>query len=341
VRIRLALLLSIAIACGDDETPADVPELGPLRSPAVVTGRDGGAAAMVAGRMLWTFNDTLMTVYGADGFSYRSSTAGWAEGASLSLAESLDPNAAPYQLLPYTTDEIAYNRAGGPNERYALWPDAVVPDGTGGALIFFAYLKVHPGDLDYEPLGGGVARLSPGQTVASRYPDLLFVSPEPQFVNGGVVVDGFTYLYGCDPVPGMLDQECRVARAPLAQATERASWQAWNGSGWSSDLRSGATVLHGAPGQLSVSWNAYLGSYLAVHSAIFSSEVVFHTAPRPEGPWSAARHLFTARHGSHNDYAALEHPELSRDGGRTLVVSYADASESFGSTIRLALPTLP
>jgi hypothetical protein len=343
VRRQALLGLVIALGCRNEpETPADVPELGAVSMPRVVTGRDGGAAALVAGRMLWTFNDTLMTVNGADGFSYRSATAACADGDSLALDEPLDPNGAPYQLLPYTADEIAYNRSRGPQERFALWPDAVVPDGSGGALVFFAYLKVHPGNLDFEPLGAGVARVGPGETVAYRYPDLLFVAPEPQFVNGGVIVDGFVHLYGCDPVPDAIDSECRVARAPLGQATARAAWQVWNGAAWSSDLRSGQTVLHGAPGQVSVSWNPYLGSYLAVHGAILSNEVVFHTAPHPEGPWSDARHLFTGRHGSsQSDYAALEHPELARDAGRTLVVSYADPSESFGGTLRLALPTLP
>ena len=108
-----------------------------------------------------------------------------------------------------------------------------------------------------------------------------------------------------------------------------------------SDLTAAASVIPGPPGQLSVSWNAYLHSYLAVFSRASSNDVVFSTAPAPEGPWSAPRYLFTGRHGWNTNYAALEHPELSTHGGRTLLVSYADASEGFGSVIRLATPTLP
>jgi hypothetical protein len=81
---------------------------------------------------------------------------------------------------------------------------------------------------------------------------------------------------------------------------------------------------------------------LTTLSVPLSNDVVYQTAPRPEGPWSPERPLFTGRHNSSKtNYAAKEHPELARDGGRTLVVGYADAGEGIGSRIRLALPTLP
>ena len=322
-------------------TRATVPELGALGHPAVVTARDGGASASVHGKTLWLFGDTLMTLTGADGFSYRSSTAAWGDGASLSLTEPLDAAGAPFQLLPYTDDELAYNRAGGPNERFALWPGGAIESGAG-ALVFFSYLKVHPGALNYEGLGVGVATLSPGATIASRAPALLFVPPVPGFAVGAVVADGFVHLYACDPVVGQLDSDCRVARAPADDATTSATWTVWDGATWNADLTAGLPVLHGAPGDLSVSWNAHLGAYLAVHSAIFSDEVVFHTAPRPEGPWTSAQQLFVgARQAGTNDYAAKEHPELATDGGRGLFVTYAHPLGGFDEDVRVATPTLP
>src|SRR5262245_8495353 len=103
VRPAAILLLFSTSACGgcEGEVPADVPELGALSMPPSVVGRDGGPAAMVAGRMVWAFGDTLMTVTDADGFTYRSATAGWATGRGLDLDESLGPEGAPFQLLPY------------------------------------------------------------------------------------------------------------------------------------------------------------------------------------------------------------------------------------------------
>ena len=342
-RLCPALLLA---ACGGSpaNAPASAPELGALGHPPVVTARDGGASVSVRGRTLWLFDDTLMTVTGADGFSYRSATAGWADGASLSLDEPLDAAGAPFQLLPYTDAELAYNRAGGPNERFALWPGSAVEGQSGtnvGAFIFFGYLKVHPGALDYEGLGAGVATLAPGSTVATRVPTLLFAPPVPGFSVGAVVADGFVHLYACDP-SGTLDSDCRVARAPAADPTTTAAWTVWDGATWNTDLTQGAPVLHGAPGDLSVSWNAHLRAYLAVHSAIFSDDVVFHTAPRPEGPWSDAAPLFVgAHHAGTTNYAAKEHPELATDGGRGLFVTYAHPLGGFDEDVRVATPTLP
>jgi hypothetical protein len=346
IRGRAALLLAVgAAACGGGspgDAPATAPELGALGHPTVVTARDVGASAAIQSKTVWLFGDTLMTVTGADGFSYRSSTAGWADGAGLTLTEPLDAAGAPFQLLPYTDAELTYNRAGGPNERFALWPGCAVADGAGGALVFFSYLKVHPGTLNYEGLGAGVARLAFGETVATRVPDLLFMTPEPSYAQGGLVADGFIHLYACDAVAGQLDSDCRVARAAPAQATTRAAWTVWDGATWNTDLTTGAPILHGAPGELSVSWNAHTGTYLAVHSAIFSDEIVFHTAPRPQGPWTDARSLMVgAHHADTNDYAGREHPELATDGGRGLVVTYAHPLGGYDEDVRVATPTLP
>jgi hypothetical protein len=81
---------------------------------------------------------------------------------------------------------------------------------------------------------------------------------------------------------------------------------------------------------------------LAVYSGIFSNDVWWRSAPRPEGPWSAAQRLFSAiAPPADNDYAAKEHPELAADGGRSLVVSYARPLGGFDGEVRLALVRLP
>jgi len=326
-----------------------VRDLGDLSMPRLVVGRDGGAAGLVGGRMLWTFGDTLMTGAGADGFNYRSATAAWGDGASLSLTEPLDAAGAPFQLLPYTDDELAYNRAGGPGVRYALWPGRPIAMPDGSALLFYGELKVGShGNFDWTAVGTGLAHLAPGSTVATREPGLLFPAPEPGFSGGGLVIpDGAAgadtlYLYRVDPIPGKLDSECRVGRVPLARVSDHDAYAAWDGAAWTSDLARAVPILHGAAGGVSVSWNAYLGAYLAVYSGIFSSDVLYRTAPRPEGPFSEPHLLFTAAMPSgQTAYAATEHPELSSDGGRTLVVSYARPLGGFRGTVHLVAVTLP
>lgn len=133
-----------------------------------------------------------------------------------------------------------------------------------------------------------------------------------------------------------------MVRAAAGDVPSAAAWQAWDGAGWNADLTQAATVLHGPPGDLSVSFNPHLGQFIAVYSGIFSNDVWLRTAPRPEGPWSSPRKLFAGLAPfSGNDYAAKEHPELAQDGGRTLVVSYARATGAFAGEVRLSSVSLP
>ena len=85
------------------------------------------------------------------------------------------------------------------------------------------------------------------------------------------------------------------------------------------------------------------GAFLAVYSGIFSDDnILFRTAPRPEGPWSDARTLFQAiAPASGNDYTGKEHPELARDGGGQVVVSDARSTGAFAGEVRLAQVALP
>ncbi len=337
---NLALVLP-PTACSPAAPPAS--DLGALSMPSVVTARDGATTAQIGGRTLWTFGDTLMSAVGADGWQYRSATAGWGTGTTLGLEEALDAKGTPFQLIPYTESEIAYNRSGGPQERYALWPTSVLTDVDESALIVFQELKVHPGELNYENVGVGLSHLRVGQTQASRDANLLFAAPERAWSLGGIRDAGFTYLYACDPVSGVLDQECRVVRAPSEAVASQSSWQAWDGTAWNSDRSRAAIVFHGAPGDVSISRNAHTDGFLAVYSGIFSNDVFFRTAARPQGPWSDAQRLFTAQAPTDGRtcYSAKEHPELSTDDGKTIVVSYARSLGGFRGEVRLARASLP
>ena len=343
---KRAALLALAVAgCSSSPGAAALVDLGALSTPPAVTARDGGASVLVGGSVLWMFGDTLMTVTGGDGFNYRSATAAWGTAGDdpLTLQEPVDAAGAPYQLLPYTADEAAYNAANGPMERYALWPGSaiVAPDGSG-AWLFYQRLLIHPGALDYQPLDVGLARLVGGSTVAARDPAPLFSAPTPAYALAARVDGGFVYRYGVTAVSGQLDSLCSVLRAPVSSAPDPAAWATWDGTSWNADLSRAATVLHGPPGDLSVSYNGHLGSFLAVSSGIFSNDVDFRTAPRPEGPWSNARKLFTALSPvSGSAYAGKEHPELAREGGARIVVSTARPTGAFSGEVRLALVSLP
>jgi hypothetical protein len=133
-------------------------------------------------------------------------------------------------------------------------------------------------------------------------------------------------VYGCEvQVPRDLNIRCRLARVPPDRALDRAEWRFYTGSSWSADWRAAKPVLDGACRQMSVTWNDYLGKYVAVNTRILSSKLSIRTADRPEGPWSEA--IIVEGLAPPTGFAWITpgfvHPELERDGGRVQVITYA------------------
>ncbi len=333
---------------------SSVVDLGVVARPGSVLVRDGGSTALVGDKILWLFGDTIFKpgFVAADGEKYRSNTAALASPESpLAVTEPLDANGTPYQAIPFTAAEKAYNDSTGkPDDRIALWPGGFVsethdPDdytalGHDGftrkksrnGLQFFLKVHVLPGTLNYQALGVGTARFTPGKTTAHRDRKLLFKADEPQF-SRAFLHQGMVYLYGKLPAGSFLPYG--VARAPLKKATQRSAYQFWNGSAWVSDIAQTAAVMYGIPGSVTVSYNAHLRTFIAIHSQAFSDKVVIRTAPAPEGPWSAATELFTGMASSSNNYAAQEHPELAKNNGQTIYVSYFNPQGFLHGEVRL------
>lgn len=314
---------------------ASVYELGMVGKPASVKVRDGGATAIVGGKLLWLFGDTLFTPPSVDGATLRSSTAALADPRRpLVVSEPLDANGAPYPLLRFTPDEQHYNDSTGkPDDRIALWPGSVISDEQGGGIIFYQKLRVQPGYLNYEAIGAGIAHVMANQTSTERNPELLFKNPEPAFVTA-MIADKTVYVYGNASSPAL---DVVLARVPLSQVEERDAYQFWDSAEWVADVRAAKPVMHGVPGGLSVSYNAFLQAYLAVHSAVLSNKVVFQVAPNPEGPWSTPVEAFTGAAAAKDlvNYAGIEHPELSSNGGQRVIISYFNPQGPFTGELRV------
>jgi hypothetical protein len=305
--------------------------------------RDGGESTLVGGRVLWVFGDTLFPTPSVDGGHLRTNSWAWSSPAQpADLDTPVDANGTPTQVVPFDDLEAAYNDLSGrSDDRVALWPASVLGQEDGSALVFFREVLVAPGQLHFRVLGTGIATVRPGAQVGARDGNLLFNSPEPAFSSGAVRRNGFVYLYGCHRV----DRQgfgCDVARVPDADTRDRAAYEFWDGAAWSPDVRRAAVALEGPSGGPSVSWNPWLGSYLAVYSQPISNRVLMRTAPQPEGPWSSPVLAFTGEtpSGQTADYAAFEHPELATDDGRTVVVTYFHPLGPFRGEIRMVRVTL-
>jgi Domain of unknown function (DUF4185) len=337
--MRLILLVGLVGGCGEDAafSIASVEDVGNLQLPPGARGRDGGMLGELDGRLLWTFGDTFLTAPNRlDGSTMLSGTAAWAtRDAPLDLDHVMDGD-QPAQIIPYTDEELAANRADFLHG-YAIWPEALFDASDGTALIPFDRVRRKASD-GFETEAVGIATMRSGDTIAKREPELLFSAPDtlfiPQFVR-----DDFAYAFGCDHV-GFLDFRCKLARAPKQRVTERAAWAFFDGHDWQTEITKAAYVIDRTAGGPSISYNAYLGRYLAVNCEIVSSTVLLRTADDIVGPWDDGVELEAGATGvlaplADTNYACVEHPELASDG-HSIVISYSRPTEPFVGEVRLA-----
>jgi hypothetical protein len=341
MRLRHLVCLAL-VACGGGGPPegpigveiASVRELGVVRNPALGNVlRDGGASGRVDGRMLWTFGDTRFPFQAEDGLQYRSNSAAYASLETPTvLSEPLDARGAPRPLLPFNAEELAYNAASGrPDERYALWPTAVLPIGENG-YVLYTRLKIHPGALDHEQVSTGMAFVRQGATQGERLPE-IFTVPEPQFHHAAVNDTGVMHLFACSPSTS----RCRVARAPLERMTERAAYEFWTGAGWSPDAGRAVEEVPGTTTGFSITYNSYLERFVALESKPFSGRIVLRTAQGPEGPWSEDLFVHDAGAPIH---ATTQHVELAAEAGRRFFFSYYMPDGDLRGEVRLVEVTL-
>ncbi len=282
--------------------------------------RDGGVGAVVGDKFLWAFGDTLFSPASVDGVHGRSNSAAVAElNNPLSVSEPLDANNAPYQFIEFSSTDKAYNDAHGPDDRYAIWPTAIVAKDANSAYVYYTRLKIDPGWLNYTSLSTGVAEVGANQTVATRINDNLFTEPI-SFASAGFGHQGYAYLYGCEEP---LAPKCRVARAPLSDAANAAGFQFWDGTTWNADPNAASATLPGSTIGYGVAWNQYLQKFVMAYAPPFTEDIELRFADAPQGPWSEPQKIYTAPPNSGKYIRAVYlHPELSLDGGRTMPVSY-------------------
>jgi len=364
----LAFLGITVLSCGCSEGTngtsmvKSVSEIGALEFPWVVSTRDGGFSVTFKGRSVWVFGDTALRDCGL-GPAWRAST--WSATEDTDASDGIGPfedtmaaDGCPSEFLPFTEEEQAFNDehfvdcdACAPDcpedcgARFALWPGPIVvrPD-TGEALILYTKISARPGLWNFESLGVGLARWGattlpverPEVDPGADEPTLLFGPDEPPFVSAALAHEGYLYAYACSV--DFLSAPCKLARVEYDHAFKRGAWRYYaGGGGWTPILDEAVTVVDGNP-SMTVHWNAHLGAWIAIHSGVVSADVMIHTAPAPEGPWSEAELLFvgdpTGVEESWN-HGGIAHPEFQEGGGRVEYVTYYRPGANFDGEMRL------
>ena len=261
-----------------------------------------------------------------------------------------DSSGSLKQLIPYTTDEDS--------DQVRIWCFHGID--LGEKIVLF-YQKVKMQDEDVG-LPVHFANIGSGLTVGSSRDwefnriihngsDIIWGKEKPQFASSILKgkTDSFLYLYGVKMNEQKV-QQCYLARVMPENIDSVENYEYFTGNSngyienWNTDVNKAVPLFDGMPNELSVSWNEYLGSYLAVHSLEIWGEIVARTAPNPWGPWSDYTVLHTVEAERKLDlpyppliYAAKEHPELAGDNGKIIYITYIEFEEYFPHLLEITL----
>ncbi len=351
--LPVLLLLS---ACGSPELQVlSVTELGTIEQASTISGRDGGYSARVCDRSVWLYGDSVLSVPNEDGETWCNNTMSWTEDFDASdnlsgFTDWADARAVPVEFLPQTEVEAEFNTLHDSDDcqeepcgaRWALWPGAIVEDpARERALVFYSKIYAEPGAWNFESVGSGIATWGdtdqeperPEVDAGHEHPTLLWHDPELAFGAAALVEGDFLYAFACE---GDWQKPCKLGRVELPEATEPESWSYWDGERWSSDPANAEPVFD-AHTMLSVHWNPLLERYLAAYNTPMDDRVYLRTAERLEGPWSGDEAVFMAQssHDGSTAYGGMLHPELDREDGRFVYLSYFRAPADWEGEIQL------
>ncbi len=283
-------------------------------------GRDGGASGMVGDKILWTFGDTIFSPSSVDGKNLRSNTGGFGEPSNPTIvSEALDANGAPGQFIPLSTSDQTYNdTANSGTDRYAIWPIGVIQETQTSSLIYYLRLKVNGPGFDWTLLNTGFARISVGESAATRISGGGFIAPEPLFDADVMQHNGYNYFYGCKNAFG----ECSVARVPIASTLDKNAYQYNDGQSWQSDINQRNETL---PLLTTVRWNSYIKKYVGGSHPVFSNDIQIMTSDHPEGPWSVPQTIYTS---DESIYEILYHSEQDSQNGKVMQFGFYQPQKS-------------
>jgi hypothetical protein len=318
-----------------------------------VTGADGATSTVLpSGDSLWIFGDTVegpfQTIHGLDLTPLRSNTAalvpkqdvanGIQEFQFLAAADGKRPR----QIVPFAADEDP--------SIHRVW--AV----HGTCLAGHIYLYYHRITLlkgvdvfaNFKLDGMGIARADIANMEFARLNAAdgtreFWKGDEPSF---GVFIEragDYVHLWG-SLMTGMYLARTRPqsiedlsAYEYLVAAPTEANPDAT--PRWSTKFDPTAALFDSVPNEMSAAFNPYLGKYLAFHSLHREHKIVMRTAPKITGPWSMPQIVYRPERIGQADliYAAKEHPELARDNGRVVYVTFVNSATYIPQLIELTL----
>jgi hypothetical protein len=340
---------------GESSRVAKVRRLGSqFRNNSVnISGQDAATSIVLpSDNALWLFGDTVEgpfeTIRGLPLEDKLSNTGAvvpqqdTAEGIQRFYFITSKDSKRARQLIPYVDGESP--------KAQRLWP---IHGTCIGDQIYVYYHRISLIDgvdvFDNFKLDGmGIARAKVGEWEFKRLeaPDgtrEFWKGDQPTF---GVFVDesdGYVHLWGslmtgmflARTRPALIDDLASyeyLVEAPTTNEPDRKPR-------WSSTYAASASLFDSVPNEMSAAFNRHLGCYVAIHSHLRENKIVMRTAPAITGPWSDAEIIYRPEKIKDNDliYAAKEHPELARDDGRIMYVTFVNSTTYVPQLVELTL----
>jgi len=356
-------------ADGDGSLPQltvkTVLDLGTLDDNSMIQARDCGFSAVVEGKSVWIFGDTILETENED--DSRVLCNSWsiihdvdaADGIA-GLEHPVDSVGAPKHFFSFTDQERKFNElhAGKDcqvnpcNARWAIWPGAIVPAAEAGlAYVFYHKVYSEPGVMNFYHVGHSVSVWKNFDNQAERpvfghfdeYPTLMFAEGKEGFGSAALLDSRTLYVFGCELDEETPTKPCRLARVELGDILDKDSWRYLSDTGeWSSSLDDAAVIFYGSE-MMSVFYSSYADAYFAIYSQPMSTKVLLRSARTPQGPWSEPVELFSAQETITElgwVYDAIAHPEFSENGGKKIYITYSRHTATFRSEIRLVMVEL-
>jgi hypothetical protein len=318
-----------------------------------ITGMDGATSTLLpSGESLWLFGDTVEgpfeSIRKLDLKGLRSSTAAVVpqQDASHGIKQfrflADETGRRPRQIVPFARDEDpAIHR---------IWPMHGITVGQHVYLFYHRITLLKGVDVfvNFQLDGMGIARADVSELSFKRLtaPDgtsLFWKGQEPTF---GVFVDRsdeHVYLWGS------LATGMHLARTRPNSLEDLASYEYLVegpdlkhpavSSRWSKHFQPTGKLFDSVPNEMSAAYNAHLRKYVAIHSLHRENKVVMRVAERITGPWSEPQILYRPERAADTDliYAAKEHPELARNNGRVMYVTYVNSATYVPQLIEVTL----
>lgn len=312
----------------------DLNQISELRGTPQMRGGDVGASVTLQdGRQIWMFGDTL-----------RDAEAGGFVRNSLLL---VDPPCLQI-VLPQSGGAIIPSRS----DSVGYWPMSVVRDSYPGYdLVTVTAQRVHTVDADdifgFEALGPSLATFVVPVGETPQLVSQVDVGPDdadttrPMWGAATAVAGSWLYLYGTsrpEEVEAGSGFALHLARTPLDRVADWEQWQFWDGAQWSADPADAVGLIGARDGvsqTLSVFQDGGTWFALSKRNEFLGEELIFWTAPSPEGPFTAhppAGQLPSDTAEGLLRYMPLAHPDLLPEPG-TVVVSYSQNTTDLDALI--------